>query len=96
MIHIDCYHMVCCVDETFMSVDTDDFSWFLKTINILSAITFTFCVVLIFAYLGFQINKASEVEVNEKKKNVQGIVSNATNPILKKCIIVGMTPTLLA
>ena len=52
MIHIDCYHMVCCVDETFMSIDTDDFSWFLKTINILSAITFTFCVVLIFAYLG--------------------------------------------
>ena len=61
------FHMMCCVDETFMSVDTDDFSWCLKIINVFSAFTSTFCVVLTFAYLGLQIGGASEVEVNEKK-----------------------------
>lgn len=62
----------------------------MKTINALSALTFTFCAVLTFAYPELQIGGASEVEVNEKKDRVTDAL-NATKAAVEEGIVAGMT-----
>lgn len=67
----------------------------MKTINVLSALAFTFCAVLTFAYHELQIGGASEVEVNEKKDRVTDAL-NATKAAVEEGIVAGMTPIHLA
>lgn len=67
----------------------------MKTINVLSALAFTFCAVLTFAYPEWQIGGASEVEVNEKKDRVTDAL-NATKAAVEEGIVAGMTPIHLA
>jgi chaperonin GroEL (HSP60 family) len=67
----------------------------LKTINVLSALAFTFCAVLTSAYPELQIGGASEVEVNEKKDRVTDAL-NATKAAVEEGIVAGMTPIHLA
>ena len=60
-----------------------------------SALAFTFCAVLTFAYPELQIGGASEVEVNEKKDRVTDAL-NATKAAVEEGIVAGMTPIHLA
>ena len=63
----------------------------MKTINALSALIFTFCPALTFAYPELQIGGASEVEVNEKKDRVTDAL-NATKAAVEEGIVAGTTP----